>query len=166
MDVAPQGNHSIYIITGSNIGKQAENLKTAYVEIARCIGRISKVSSIYETAPWGNANQENFLNQVLEVQSGLSPEEALKACLRIEEKMGRVRNKKNDPRIIDIDILFYDSEVLHEPGLRIPHPEIQNRRFALVPMHELHPDFEHPGLKKTIAFLLETTPDTLPVHKV
>ncbi|MDZ7608724.1 MAG: 2-amino-4-hydroxy-6-hydroxymethyldihydropteridine diphosphokinase [Cyclobacteriaceae bacterium] len=108
--------------------------------------RLSSASSVYKTKAWGIENQPDFLNQVLEVESDLYPLEILDCILGIEESLGRVRDIKWSSRVIDIDILYYGSEIVTEPKLTIPHPQIQNRNFTLVPLCEIAPEFVHPIL--------------------
>ena len=129
-------------------------------------GNIVSASALYETAAWGNEEQPAFLNQALALDTELNAKQLMRRILKTEKNMGRIREEKYGPRIIDIDILFYNSAIIREPGLMIPHPELENRRFALVPMHEIAPLVTHPLLKKTIAELLEECPDKLEVHKL
>jgi 2-amino-4-hydroxy-6-hydroxymethyldihydropteridine diphosphokinase len=155
-----------YLLTGGNEGDRILHMQQARANIELICGRVLQISSIYETAPWGKTDQPDFLNQVLLVDTPLSPQSLLKAILSIEEKSGRKRTIKNAPRIIDIDILFYDDWVLNEAGLVIPHPRIADRRFVLVPMDEMSPDLIHPILKKTIHQLLQECTDELAVKKM
>ncbi|HMJ48610.1 MAG TPA: 2-amino-4-hydroxy-6-hydroxymethyldihydropteridine diphosphokinase, partial [Ferruginibacter sp.] len=134
--------------------------------ISKRIGLIKRKSHLYNTAPWGNINQPDFLNQVLIVSTRLPALETMKAILAIEEKIGRVRTVKNAPRIIDIDILFFDKDIINESILTVPHPALANRMFVLVPLNELSPAFIHPVLKKSIHYLLKNCPDTLGVKKI
>ncbi|MEO6187512.1 MAG: 2-amino-4-hydroxy-6-hydroxymethyldihydropteridine diphosphokinase [Ginsengibacter sp.] len=158
-------NH-IYILTGGNLGNKMANLKKATQILENEVGQIVKSSSIYKTAAWGNTDQPDFYNQVHIIKTSLAPDQLMETILQIEETMGRVRTKKNAARIIDIDILFYNDEIINEPGLTIPHPEIPNRRFVLEPLNEIAPDFVHPSLKKKITELLHTSTDTLKVTPV
>jgi len=151
----------ILLLLGSNLGNRLSNLK----EARRQLGTVVASSSIYETAAWGNPNQGSFLNQVVEIDTDLSPEDLLKKIKDIEITMGRHRIEKWGPRIIDIDILFYNDTSINTPDLIIPHPEIQNRRFTLVPLLELT-NMVHPVLKKTIGQLLEECKDPLPVTRL
>ena len=155
-----------YLLTGGNEGDRYLNMQQARTNIEHICGRLLQVSSLYETAPWGKKEQADFLNQVLLVETNLSPQSLLKAILSIEEKGGRVRAEKNAPRTIDIDILFYNRLILEEPGLTIPHPRIADRRFVLEPFNEISPDFVHPVLKKTIHQLLLECTDELAVKKI
>ena len=155
-----------YLLIGGNIGDRNKNLKEAIDFIARECGSVIKSSSIYETAAWGKTDQPDFLNQCLLIQTSLSAPDLMKQILKIEEKMGRKRKEKNDPRIIDIDILFYNESVLQTEFLTLPHPQLQNRRFVLVPMNEIAPKLVHPVLRKSIITLLKECPDNLEVKKV
>lgn len=158
--------NTVYLLLGSNLYKPPAQLSLAEQMIAAQIGNIINVSSVYRTAPWGNTDQADFFNRVLVAETTLNPAETLTGILQIEEEMGRIRTAKNAPRIIDIDILYFNDEVIHRPYLRVPHPEIQNRRFVLVPLNELAPGFIHPLLHKTTAELLASCPDVLNVQKI
>lgn len=155
--------NNIFLITGGNIGNRKKNLQRAAESIQQQIGTIIKSSKIYETAAWGITDQPSFYNQVLIVQTNYSASKVMEEILAIEENMGRVRTMKNAARIIDIDILFFNEETVNEQNLIIPHPEIINRRFVLVPLNELAPTMIHPVLKKSIADLLSECNDTLEV---
>jgi 2-amino-4-hydroxy-6-hydroxymethyldihydropteridine diphosphokinase len=158
--------HTIYLLLGSNMGNSHEQLLLAQKNIVADIGKITASSSLYSTAAWGNTDQADFLNQVLIVETNLPASKLLKSILSIEKKMGRVRTIKNAPRIIDIDILFFNSDVVKLKNLTIPHPEIQNRRFVLTPLAELSANFMHPSLKKSINQLLIACKDPLNVQKI
>jgi 2-amino-4-hydroxy-6-hydroxymethyldihydropteridine diphosphokinase len=159
-------NKNIFLLLGSNVGNSYDNLRTATKHIQTDAGVIIKQSSIYRTKAWGKIDQPDFLNQVIQIETNLSPEDLLISVLEIEKKMGRVRNEKWGPRIIDIDILFYNQIVINLPQLIIPHPEIAARRFTLSPLAELSPDFSHPLLNKTIDELLNACTDPLPVERL
>ena len=154
-----------YLLLGSNMGNSRQQLLQAIKLIKKKIGRVTRQSKLYATAAWGNTNQPDFLNQVIVVETTLAAAELIKNILSIETEMGRIRTVKNAPRIIDIDILFFNKEMIGEKDLIVPHPEIQNRRFVLVPLNELSPGLKHPVLKKTIHQLLEACTDTLDVKK-
>ena len=157
---------SVCLLIGGNLGNRLENLTKSKRFIEQYLGFIQVNSSIYETAAWGFAGQPDFLNQVIIVNTLLSPIQCLEQILLIENRLGRIRTQKNAPRIIDIDILFYDDVVLNIPGLIIPHPEIQNRRFVLTPLNEISSSFEHPVLQKTIQSLLAACMDKLDVKRI
>jgi 2-amino-4-hydroxy-6-hydroxymethyldihydropteridine diphosphokinase len=151
----------IYLHTGSNIGKRKENLEIANRLIGESVGTILRYSNIYETAAWGLKDQSDFLNQALEVETAYSPIEVLDKIQAIENTMGRVRIKKWGRRLIDIDILFFESEVIKTERLTIPHPFLQQRNFVLAPLSELIPDFFHPLLKATVHQLFTKSEDKL-----
>ena len=147
---------------GGNLGDRLENFSLATNALKKFMIIISE-SLVYETAAWGIINQPSFLNKVLFVETELSAFELLQALLEIEEHIGRKRLVKFGPRLIDIDILFFNDEIVESEKLIIPHPEIQNRRFALIPMNEVAPTLKHPVLKKSINQLLQDCPDQLDV---
>jgi 2-amino-4-hydroxy-6-hydroxymethyldihydropteridine diphosphokinase len=155
----------IYLLLGSNIGNSKASLTKAITQIEKKIGTLSRQSGLYSTAAWGNIKQPDFLNQVIIIETKLTPLQTMHTIFAIEKKMGRIRTVKNAPRIIDIDILFFNKEIIDEPGLIVPHPQIQNRRFVLVPLNQLSPNLKHPALKKTIHQLLMHCPDMLNVKK-
>ena len=155
-----------YLITGGNIGDKKKNLEKAAASIENKIGQILKSSAIYETAAWGNTDQPSFFNQVHLVETALTPNELMSSILGIEKKMGRVRTTKNAARIIDIDILFFNDEIIETESVMVPHKEIPNRKFVLKPLLELAPDYIHPFLKKTIIQLDAETTDTLEAFPV
>ena len=136
--------NTVYILTGGNIGERLINLEKAQKYLEDKIGKIERSSLIYETAAWGNNDQPDFYNQVHVIRTKLTAEEIMQNILKIEEKMGRIRTFKNAARLIDIDILFFNKEIINNPGLIIPHTEIANRRFVLEPLNELSPHMIHP----------------------
>jgi 2-amino-4-hydroxy-6-hydroxymethyldihydropteridine diphosphokinase len=155
-----------YLLTGGNMGDRKQNLAAAYQYIEQQCGKISNSSSLYETAAWGKNDQPAFLNQALEVETSLAPKQLLKKILQIEKELGRVREEKYGPRLIDIDILLFNNDIYNYPLLKIPHPELQNRRFVLVPLAEIAAAVIHPVFKKTIAELLAVCPDKLEVWRI
>ena len=155
-----------FLLIGGNLGNRKENLSKAVYLINEQCGSLIRSSSIYETEAWGNTDQPSFLNQALEISTSLSAQQLMRKVLRIEEEMGRVRKEKLGPRIIDIDILLFENEIHDLRFLKIPHPEMQNRRFVLVPLAEINSNLQHPVLKKSIAELLEECPDNLEVKKI
>jgi len=154
-----------YLLTGGNIGDRLMNLQQACFKIEKQAGAILRKSDVYETAAWGLTEQNSFLNQVLLISTMYNAEELLQKLLYIEQESGRKRVVKMGPRIIDIDILFYNNEIIATSDLIVPHPQITNRRFVLTPLNEIAPDFVHPVLQETIAELLEICPDNLKVKK-
>ena len=155
-----------YLLIGGNLGNRKENLSKAISLINEQCGSLTRSSSIYETEAWGITDQPSFLNQALEISTSLNARQLMRKILKIEEEMGRVRKEKLGPRIIDIDILLFENEIHDLRFLKIPHPEMQNRRFVLVPLAEINSNLQHPVLKKTIAELLEECPDNLEVKKI
>jgi 2-amino-4-hydroxy-6-hydroxymethyldihydropteridine diphosphokinase len=153
--------NEIFLITGGNIGNRKKNLETAAGLIQSEIGKIIRSSKIYETDAWGITDQKSFYNQVHVVESNFSAKEVMENILKIEEEMGRVRTIKNAARIIDIDILFFNDDIVNEQNLTIPHPEIINRRFVLSPLNEIASDMIHPVYKKNIHELLAMCKDQL-----
>ncbi|MCE2994372.1 MAG: 2-amino-4-hydroxy-6-hydroxymethyldihydropteridine diphosphokinase [Cyclobacteriaceae bacterium] len=156
--------HAYYLLLGSNLLTPNYQLQKAR-QFLQEVGSIDMTSNIYQTSAWGLKEQDDFLNQVVLLQSKSAPLELLKQLQSIEERMGRKRELKWGPRIIDIDILYADDEQIQTSELVIPHPEIQNRRFALVPLCEIAPEFVHPVLKKTNVQLLELCNDSLAVSR-
>lgn len=157
--------NEVYLLTGGNIGNRLEFLSKAKKEIKKGCGNVLQESSVYETAAWGMENQKAFLNQVLKIETSFNPEQLLNIILHIEEFLGRKRELKYGPRTIDIDILFFNDEVIDKQGLKIPHPQMQNRRFVLIPLNEIASQKIHPVFQKTISQLLAECPDPLTVNK-
>ncbi len=155
----------IYLLLGSNMGNSRQQLAEATRQIKKNIGKVTRQSSLYITAAWGNSNQPDFLNQVIIVHTKLNALQTINTILGIEKEMGRIRTIKNAPRIIDIDILFFNKEITNEKILTVPHPQISNRRFVLVPLNELSPNFRHPVFQQSIHQLLQNCSDTLNVKK-
>lgn len=158
--------NTAYLLTGGNLGKREDNLAKARALLAEHCGEISKTSSLYETAAWGKTDQPSFLNQALEIKTKLNARQLIRRVLKVEKMMGRVRKEKLGPRIIDIDILLFNDEVHDISFLKIPHPEMQNRRFVLIPLAEIAATVVHPVLKKNIIQLLDECPDKLDVKKI
>ena len=155
-----------YLLTGGNLGDREANLKSAIKYIEQYCGTIVQKSSLYETAAWGLQYQPDFYNQVLLINTNLEASNLLEILLRIEYKMGRKREIKMGPRTIDIDILFFNDEIIKMPNLVIPHPRMQDRKFVLMPLAEIAPVFMHPVFHKTVIQLLEECTDNLNVYKI
>jgi len=157
--------NNVTLLLGSNVGNRFAHLETALQMIKNEIGKIALQSSVYETEPWGNTKQGFFLNQVVVVESQLEAEKIMKHLISMEKKMGRERTEKWGPRIIDIDILFFNEEIISTNQLTVPHPSLHERKFTLIPLNEIMPGFIHPVLKKTVSDLLNETQDSLEVKK-
>ena len=153
-----------YLHLGSNEGDSFSNLKKAISALGG-FGKVFQSSSVYETEAWGNTNQQAFLNQAVEFQTSLLPLELLDAIQEIENKMGRLRSEKWGPRIIDIDILLYESHCVNSDRLNIPHPLLAERNFVLFPLAEIAAKIVHPVLNQTIEELLASSIDNKAVKK-
>ena len=145
--------HIVYLALGSNTGNRAANLKEALASLPPQM-EVQAKSQVYETPPWGYTEQDKFLNQVLKVKTYLEPEPLLKHLKRLEVALGRKESFQNGPRLIDIDILFYDDLILESSGLVIPHPRAHERGFVLLPMMDIAPDFVHPLKQKSVRDLI------------
>lgn len=140
-----------YLGLGANLGNREENIKNAISRLSSDPEiLITKRSSMIETKPYGNINQPDFINSVIEIDTDITAENLLSKCLTVENELGRKRNEKWDPRTIDIDILFYGKTIVNLEQLTIPHPDLHNRKFVLRSLNEICPDFIHPVLNKNI----------------
>jgi len=155
---------TIYLHTGSNLGDRISYLTQACEMIEKHVGKITNLSSLYETEAWGMEDQPDFINQALEVQTELVPEEVLYHVKKIEKEIGRQENKKWHERIIDIDILFFGDIKFSSEKLKIPHPHCHERMFVLVPLMEIAGDFIHPMLNLSIEELYLDCKDPLEVY--
>ncbi len=156
--------NTVYFLLGANLGEPQKQLELAEKEIRQRVGQIQRASNVYESVAWGVTEQPNFLNQVIEVTTELDALQTLDLIQSIEKDLGRVRLTKWGARIIDIDILYFNEEIIEVERLIVPHPYIQDRRFTLVPLNELAPDFIHPKLQQSNHALLSACLDTLEVH--
>lgn len=155
--------YEVYLSFGSNVGDKAANIETALKFLDEASVKLKIISSMFETEPWGNSEQQKFLNAAGEFETSHSPQQLINQILTIENLMGRQRKIKWEPRIIDIDILFFGNKILNENGLIIPHPEMHKRKFVLVPLAEIAPGFVHPILEKTIMEISSECMDSLMV---
>ena len=141
---------AVHLLLGSNLGNRKEILDKAIELIIQKIGIIISQSKDYETKPWGVTDQPDFLNLAITIHTKLKPLEILEQTQAIENQLGRVRKEKWGARLIDIDLIFYGNEIIDEPNLKVPHPLMQERDFALIPLAEIAPDFVHPVLGETV----------------
>lgn len=153
----------IFLLLGTNLGDRIQNLDDARRAIEVHCGRILAQSSVYATAAWGKTDQPEFLNQAIAIDTPLLPQSLLNTVLEIERNLGRERIEKWGTRVIDIDILLYNHQVIRSRDLVVPHPQLPNRRFALIPLNEIAADLVHPQLGKKISQLLDECPDGLAV---
>ncbi len=156
--------NELYLGLGTNEGDRAVNLSLVLRLLRRRLGLVSKESAVYETDAWGKGDEPAYYNQVVLVKTTLSLLEAFRECQIIEQKMGRVRGEKWRARIIDVDLLYYNEEVVESEALTLPHPLLAQRRFVLVPLVEIAPQKVHPVSGKTQLELLEACADQLVVR--
>ncbi|GAA4087995.1 2-amino-4-hydroxy-6-hydroxymethyldihydropteridine diphosphokinase [Mucilaginibacter panaciglaebae] len=158
--------NNVFLLLGSNLGDRKESLQQAIMHISYDISPDIRVSSVYETQSWGKTDEPDYLNMVVEVKTDLPAQTVLDKILSIEQVMGRKREEKWGSRTIDIDILYFNADIIDIPGLHVPHPHLQNRGFTLAPLVELAPQFVHPVLKKTNLQLKKELTDGLIVKKL
>ncbi len=153
--------NNVFLLLGSNIGDKIGYLKSAIKSINQGVGTIVKISPVYQTEPWGYQDPNPYLNLVLQLDTSLEPQELLKITQQIEKTLGRVREGVGyKARTIDIDILYFNSQIINLPDLKVPHPLLQNRMFVLKPLYDIAPDFLHPLFKLTTWQLLEKCVDS------
>ncbi len=156
----------VFLGLGSNLGNRVEYIEKAIAEIGFLKNtKVIKKASLYETEPWGFTEQPDFINSAVEIETSLSAQELFNEVKSIEQKLKRQSKGKWQEREIDIDILFYGNEIIRSEKINIPHKEIENRKFVMIPMNELAPDFIHPVFNETINELLSKSKDSLVVKK-
>lgn len=144
-----------YVALGSNLGERRQQLEAAIAAMREAGVKVVEVSTFIETVPYGVTEQPPFLNGVCAVETSLPPQALLKLLLSIEQRLGRVRELHWGPRVIDLDLLLYEDQIIEEPNLVVPHPDMENRSFVLQPLVEIAPEVMHPKLKKTMRELLQ-----------
>ena len=159
-------SNQAYISLGGNIGNTQEIFQKALEEIYQHIGKITKKSSLYQTAAWGNTQQNDFINQVICINTLSSAHDLLDSLLTIEIKLDRVREEIWGPRTLDLDILYFNQEIIESPTLIVPHQRIKERKFILIPMNEIASDHVDPVSNQPVAQLLANCIDELAVTKI
>lgn len=158
--------NNVYLLLGANLGNPSQQLQSAAKMVAQQLGNIIARSEFYRSEAWGVEEQPDFYNQVLSVETDHTARETLHICQHIENTLGRVRKEKWGARVIDIDILYFNTEIIDSDDLKVPHPYLHLRRFTLLPLTEIVPNFVHPILGDTNDELLAQCPDTLSVFKI
>jgi 2-amino-4-hydroxy-6-hydroxymethyldihydropteridine diphosphokinase len=148
-----------YLSLGGNLGNTIEIFQNSREILTKKVGKITQLSSLYQTAAWGPIPQNDFINQVIELETKLSAPELMDILLEIELKQGRVRQERWGPRTLDLDIIFFGEQLISTESLEIPHPRMEDRKFVLVPLNEINPNFIHPTFHKTVQQLLMECPD-------
>jgi 2-amino-4-hydroxy-6-hydroxymethyldihydropteridine diphosphokinase len=146
-------DHTLYLALGTNLWDRQANLLEAMRAMPPAV-RVLRASPVYETEPWGFADQPCFFNQVIQAETDLAPEDLLAYLKRLEVELGRIPNFCNGPRLIDLDILLYNEQQVCLPGLIIPHPRMSERNFVLAPLADLAPDLRIPGINQSVKELL------------
>ena len=160
-----ENRNKIYLLLGSNVGDKQANISKAAARLSERVGTVINASAYYVSEPWGVKDQDEFLNQALELDTDLDVRTLMSICKEIEQELEREHIEKWGPRTIDIDIIFYNRDVVHEEGLKVPHPAMSVRKFVLEPLVEINKDFIHPILNYSLAELLEECSDQCKVSK-
>ena len=155
--------NTIYLALGTNLGDRMDNLRRAVAALHPTV-HVTALSSVYETPPWGYTDQPAFLNMALAGETDLEPLELISFLKKLESELGREKTFRNGPRLIDMDILFYDDLIFNQNDLVIPHPRLHERAFVLVPLNDIAPDLMHPVLKRAVRDLLQDV-DTKGVNR-
>lgn len=158
--------NKVYILLGANLGDPIKQIKDACSLLSKKIGRIIASSSLYKSEAWGLEDQPIFFNQVIIIETSLNPIDCLRKCQEIELQLGRIRKEKWGARVIDIDILYFNNEIIESEDLSVPHPFIAQRNFTLFPLNEVDSNYIHPILKKSNSQLLKESEDKLCVNKI
>lgn len=158
-------SNAVYLLLGSNLGDRKQLLAEARILIEEKVGTLVRISPVFETAAWGRTDLPAHLNQAVLVNTRLAPLDVLDRIQEIETQLGRHRQEQWGTRTMDIDIIFYDQEVIELERLKVPHPLLQERRFALTPLNTIAGRYLHPVLKKTVTELTEQCKDPLPVER-
>lgn len=158
--------NSVFLLLGTNEGNRVHWLQTAIELLFQKVGKIIACSSVYETAAWGLQEQNSFYNLVVQMQTNLNAKTLLQQIQNIEQECGRQRVIKWGSRTLDIDILYFNNEIIDQLNLKVPHPFMTERRFTMVPLTEIAPLYEHPFFHKTNNHLLDECSDKLPVEKI
>ena len=159
-------SHLAYISLGGNIGNTLNIFQNALLAIEKKLGKIIQKSSIYQTAAWGKEDQNDFLNQVILIETSFDAKKLLDSLLTIELLFERKRIERWGPRTLDLDLLSFDNQIENSESLVLPHPRIQERKFILVPLNELNPNWIHPILQKSASELVNACTDQLKVKKI
>lgn len=157
--------NKVYLLIGGNIGDRLANLNTAIAYVEQSCGKMLKASAIYETEAWGFKEQAAFLNQAILIETELDAVQLMQTLLGIEKQLGRIRINPLGPRTIDIDIIYFNEEIVETEIVSIPHPRLAERNFVLMPLAEIAPDYIHPVFNKTNALLLKECGDSSAVYK-
>ena len=156
-------SNMVVLSLGGNMGDVKSIFLKSIKLLTNSLGKLDEVSPIHKTKAWGVENQADFLNQVVLFSTNLNPQEVLQICLDVESELGRVRKAKWEERVIDVDILFYEDEIIDDSNLTIPHPYVHKRNFVLFPLVDIIPNYKHPLLHQSMVELKKNSTDKLQV---